>query len=125
MATVLLIGFNAICAPNILYLLPELFGRSISQSITGLVMAFMYVGALALPAMFGLGTQAFSIGFLPLYLTAVFLLLISSAFTLKKRTKSQPQENSPPALTLHFEKACHKVSLFNIYELPHHCPSWQ
>ena len=59
MAGLFLLGCNAVLAPNILYLAPESFGADISQSVTGLEMAAMYVGMLGLPALFGLLTRFF------------------------------------------------------------------
>ena len=67
---------TAVLAPNILYLAPESFGADISQSVTGLEMAAMYVGMLGLPALFGLLTRFFPVGAFPLYLLLVFLALL-------------------------------------------------
>lgn len=53
-----LLGFNAILAPNILYLAPESFGAKISQSVTDLEMAAIYVGVLGLSAIFGMLTKS-------------------------------------------------------------------
>ena len=76
MAGLFLLGCNAVLAPNILYLAPESFGADISQSVTGLEMAAMYVGMLGLPALFGLLTRFFPVGAFPLYLLLVFLALL-------------------------------------------------
>lgn len=70
-----LLGFNAILAPNILYLAPEDFGIKISQSVTGLEMATMYIGVLGLPAIFGIMTKYVSIDIYPIYLFVIFMLL--------------------------------------------------
>lgn len=82
-----LLGFNAILAPNILYLAPESFGVKISQSVTGLEMAAMYVGVMGLPAVFGLLTRILPVSIYPIYTAAVFLLLVWSTIALKKETK--------------------------------------
>ena len=79
-----LIGFNAILAPNILYLAPESFGAEISQSVTGLEMAAMYVGVLGLPALFGMLTKFLPVSVYPVYAALIFALLLWSTVALKK-----------------------------------------
>lgn len=87
-----LIGFNAILAPNILYLAPEDFGVSISQSVTGLEMAAMYVGVLGLPALFGLMTRYLPIPVYPVYAAIIFALLICSTVLLKKGVEKSKEK---------------------------------
>ena len=82
-----LIGFNAILAPNILYLAPESFGAEISQSVTGLEMAAMYVGVLGLPALFGFLTRYLPVSVYPVYAAVIFVLLLISTLWLKKGLK--------------------------------------
>ena len=82
-----LIGFNAILAPNILYLAPESFGAEISQSVTGLEMAAMYVGVLGLPALFGFLTRYLPVSVYPIYAAVIFILLLISTLWLAKRLK--------------------------------------
>lgn len=85
-----LIGFNAILAPNILYLAPEDFGVKISQSVTGLEMAAMYVGVLGLPALFGILTRFLPVSVFPIYAVVIFaLLLISTVFLRKNLSKTR------------------------------------
>lgn len=83
-----LIGFNAILAPNILYLAPEHFGAETSQSVTGLEMAAMYVGVLGLPAFFGFLTRYLPVSVFPIYGTVIFVLLIVSTFGLHKKLQN-------------------------------------
>ena len=78
------VGFNAILAPNILYLAPEDFGVQISQSVTGLEMAAMYVGVLGLPALFGILTRFLPVSVFPIYAVVIFAILICSTIALKK-----------------------------------------
>lgn len=78
------VGFNAILAPNILYLAPEDFGVQISQSVTGLEMAAMYVGVLGLPALFGILTRFLPVSVFPIYAVVIFAVLIYSTIALKK-----------------------------------------
>lgn len=79
-----LIGFNAILAPNILYLAPEHFGAEVSQSVTGLEMAAMYVGVLGLPALFGFLTKYLPVSAFPVYGAVIFALLIVATMGLQK-----------------------------------------
>lgn len=80
-----LLGFNAILAPNILYLAPESYGAETSQSVTGLEMACMYVGVLVVPALFGLLTNVFSISVYPVYISIIVVFLLVSTVILKRR----------------------------------------
>ena len=84
-AGLFLLGFNAILAPNILYLAPESFGAKISQSVTGLEMAAMYVGVMGLPALFGCLTKILPVSVYPIYLAVVFVLLLISTILLKRK----------------------------------------
>lgn len=79
-----LLGFNAILAPNILYLAPKSFGIEISQSVTGIEMAAMYLGVLAFPALFGLLTQILPITAYPIYIAVIFIILVFSTISLKR-----------------------------------------
>ena len=86
-AGLFLLGFNAILAPNILYLAPESFGMRISQAVTGLEMAIMYVGVLSLPALFGILTEFLPISVYPIYTCIVFVLLVWSTISLRRGLK--------------------------------------
>lgn len=86
-AGLFLLGFNAILAPNILYLAPESFGVKVSQSVTGLEMAAMYVGVMGLPALLGLLTKVLPVAVYPVYVTAVFALLVWSTISLKRKLR--------------------------------------
>lgn len=86
-AAFFLIGFNAILAPNILYLAPEDFGVKISQSVTGLELAAMYVGVMCLPAIFGILTKYLPISFFSIYAVVIFAVLICSTLMLKRGLK--------------------------------------
>lgn len=92
-AGLFLLGFNAILAPNILYLAPESFGAEISQSVNGLEMAAMYVGVLALPALFGLLTRFLPVAVYPFYIAAVFVILVWSTICLKRNINRTGGEN--------------------------------
>ena len=79
-----LVGFNAILAPNILYLAPEDFGAEISQSVSGLELAAMYVGVLGMPALFGILTRFLPVSVFPIYAAGVFAILLYTTVALKK-----------------------------------------
>ena len=76
-----LIGFVVIgfgCAPIypcIIHMTPDVFGRDKSQAMIGVQMAFAYIGILAMPPLFGVIADVFSISLLPIFL-AIFLVLI-------------------------------------------------
>ncbi len=76
-----LIGFIVIglgCAPVypcIIHMTPDVFGRDKSQAMIGVQMAFAYIGILAMPPLFGVIADFFSISLLPIFL-AIFLVLI-------------------------------------------------
>ena len=85
-------GFNAILAPNILYLAPESFGAEISQSVTGIEMAAMYVGVLGLPALFGLLTKVLPITAYPVYIAFTFTILVISTCFLRRGLGMRKEE---------------------------------
>lgn len=87
-----LLGFNAILAPNILYLAPESFGAEISQSVTGIEMAAMYVGVLGLPALFGLLTKVLPITAYPVYIAFTFTILVISTCFLRRGLGMRKEE---------------------------------
>lgn len=87
-AGLFLLGFNAILAPNILYLAPESFGVKISQSVTGLEMAAMYVGVMGLPACFGMLTKFLPVSIYPIFVAVIFALLLWATFSLAKKMRS-------------------------------------
>lgn len=72
-------------------LIPQRFGRSISQSIIGLQMALAYVGILVLPPVFGLLVQWFGAWLYPFYLIVLMALYVISFFLFLRSTKTNPQ----------------------------------
>ena len=59
----------------------------ISQAVTGLEMAIMYVGVLSLPALFGILTEFLPISVYPIYTCIVFVLLVWSTISLRRGLK--------------------------------------
>lgn len=76
-----LMGFVIIglgCAPIypcIIHMTPSVFGEDKSQSMIGVQMAFAYVGYLIMPSLFGVIADNISISLLPVYLSALLVLM--------------------------------------------------
>lgn len=76
-----LAGFVVIglgCAPiypSIIHATPYNFGKDNSQSVIGVEMASAYVGIIAMPPLFGVIAQHASIGFLPLYIGVLAVVM--------------------------------------------------
>lgn len=88
-AGLFLIGFNSILAPNILYLAPDDFGIKISQSVTGLELAAMYVGVLCIPALFGILTKYLPVSIFSVYTSIIFVVLVCATLWLKNGLKGE------------------------------------
>lgn len=81
-----LIGLgNGPIFPNMLYLTPVYFGKSLSQSVMGMEMVLSYLGILCAPAVFGLIAQNISVSLMPVYLTGLWLILISGVLLTHKK----------------------------------------
>ena len=80
-AAMFFIGFgNGPLFPNMSHLTPQVFGREISQSVMGTLMAAASLGIMTLPPLFGLLAQALGTGIFAWYLLAMFaILLVSTA----------------------------------------------
>ncbi len=90
-AGLFLIGFgNGPVFPNILHLTPQTFGRDISQAVMGVQMAAAYVGILLAPALFGLLAQNVSAALFPLYLLAMYGIMIAGSLLLRRTAARQP-----------------------------------
>lgn len=61
--------------PNLTHLAPKVFGRDISQSIMGLLLAAANTGAMIGPPLFGIVARYISVGLLPYYLLLFFLVM--------------------------------------------------
>lgn len=76
----ILIGLG--CAPifpSMLHETPYRFGKSLSQKIMGLQMAFAYVGSATLPPLLGFIAERTSIVILPFYITLFILTMLVSS----------------------------------------------
>ena len=77
LTALLLLGLG--CAPiypSIIHSTPASFGAENSQAIIGIQMASAYVGSTLMPPVFGLIANHISIGLMPVYIGALFLLMI-------------------------------------------------
>ena len=76
-----LVGFVIIglgCAPIypcIIHSTPENFGADKSQAVIGVQMASAYVGNIVMPPLFGVLAEHISVQLLPVYLSAILVLL--------------------------------------------------
>ena len=93
--TVLVAGLVAIglgCAPVypcIIHETPANFGRSLSLAMTGLQMAFAYVGTCLMPPLFGLLAQCVSPALYPWYLGVLLVVMFVRAESLPRRTRDK------------------------------------
>ena len=77
LAGFVIIGFG--CAPiypSIIHSTPRNFGKTASQAIIGMQMAFAYVGSMFAPAILGFVSSAVGMWIMPIYLLAFFALMI-------------------------------------------------
>ena len=65
--------------PSIIHSTPKNFGVELSQSMIGIQMASAYVGACLMPPVFGLVADYIDIGFFPLFILAITVLMIVMA----------------------------------------------
>lgn len=77
LAGLVIVGLG--CAPiypSIIHATPHNFGESHALQLTGMQMAFAYVGSLAMPPLFGVLAQVIGTTFYPLYLLVLLGLMI-------------------------------------------------
>ena len=93
--TVLFAGLVAIglgCAPVypcIIHETPANFGRSLSLAMTGIQMAFAYVGSCLMPPLFGLLAQYVGPALYPWYLGVLLVVMFVMAESLHRRTRDK------------------------------------
>ena len=78
--------------PSIIHSTPANFGVKNSQTIIGIQMASAYVGSTFMPPLFGLIAQHIHIGFYPLYLFALAMLMLTMSEGLNRRVPKIPLE---------------------------------
>lgn len=87
LAGLILVGVG--CAPVypcIIHETPMNFGREVSMAMTGIQMAFAYVGTLVMPPLFGLIAQYISTSLYPVYLLIILGVEFIMAESLHKKT---------------------------------------
>lgn len=75
--------------PNMLHLTPSLFGRERSQAVMGVQMSASYVGILLAPALFGLAAQYISAALYPVYLLALYALMMAGSLLLLGKRQAE------------------------------------
>ncbi|MDD6320742.1 MAG: MFS transporter [Oscillospiraceae bacterium] len=89
-AGLILLGLG--CAPIypcIIHETPANFGRALSMALTGLQMAFAYVGTCVMPPLFGLLADKISPALYPWYMAVLLVVMFIMAEELHKRTAVQ------------------------------------
>ena len=92
-ASLLLIGFgNGPTFPNLTHLTPKFFGADISQSITGMNMVMCNLGICLAPPAFSLVAQYLNIKLFPLFLIAIFVVMVIFMFIYIKMPKQTSKD---------------------------------
>lgn len=85
-----LVGFgNGSIYPNFIHLTPHNFGKDVSQSVMGSLIAFAYIGVMLAPPLVGLITGVFGMGAYPIILASFLLLMISATAVFIAQLKKQ------------------------------------
>ena len=75
--------------PSIIHETPVNFGREVSLAMTGIQMAFAYVGSCLMPPLFGLLAQYVTPALYPWFLAALLALMFAMAESLHRRTREK------------------------------------
>ena len=75
--------------PSIIHETPTNFGREVSLAMTGIQMAFAYVGSCLMPPLFGLLAQYVTPALYPWFLAALLALMFAMAESLHRRTREK------------------------------------
>ena len=75
--------------PCIIHETPANFGRALSLAMTGVQMAFAYIGSCLMPPIFGLLAQYVSPALYPWYLGVLLILMVIMAESLHRRTRAK------------------------------------
>lgn len=73
--------------PNLLHNTPISFGNRISASVIGIQMTASYIGILCCPFIFGILAQYVSAGLFPIYLAAIFIVLMAATVLFNRAEK--------------------------------------
>ena len=87
LAGLVLLGLgSAPIYPAVIHETPANFGRELSMAMTGVQMAFAYMGSLVMPPLFGLLAQNITVSLYPWYLAVLLAVMFVSAEALHKKT---------------------------------------
>ena len=81
--------------PSIIHETPANFGREVSLAMTGIQMAFAYVGSCLMPPLFGLLAQYVTPALYPWFLAALLALMFAMAESLHRRTREKRRAVEP------------------------------
>ena len=85
-----LVGFgNGSIYPNFIHLTPHNFGKEVSQSVMGSLIAFAYIGVMLAPPLVGLITGGFGMKSYPFILAAFLLIMIAATAVFIVQLKKQ------------------------------------
>ena len=89
-AGLVLVGLG--CAPiypSIIHATPARFGDDVALELTGMQMAFAYVGSLAMSPLFGLIAQTIDISLYPAYLAVLLVVMVIAAEKVNRATRAR------------------------------------
>ena len=89
MAGLFMVGLgNGSIYPNMVYLTPYCFGREVSQSVMGTLVAVAYIGFMLTPALFGLVSDVLGIGAFPVFLLVLLVGMAGCIFSFEKQLRA-------------------------------------
>lgn len=75
--------------PSIIHATPRRFGDDVALELTGMQMAFAYIGSLAMSPLFGVIAQAIDISLYPIYLAALLAVMVVAAEKVNRATSAR------------------------------------
>ncbi len=75
--------------PSIIHATPRRFGDDVALELTGMQMAFAYIGSLAMSPLFGVIAQAIDISLYPVYLAALLAVMVVAAEKVNRATSAR------------------------------------
>lgn len=78
--------------PSIIHSTPAYFGREFALTLTGMQMAFAYVGSLVMSPLFGVLAQTISPAIYPIYLIAILVVMVFMAERVNRAVARQSQQ---------------------------------
>lgn len=75
--------------PSIIHATPRRFGDDVALELTGMQMAFAYIGSLAMSPLFGVIAQAIDISLYPIYLAVLLAVMVVAAEKVNRATSAR------------------------------------